>query len=49
MKTNDEMFDNFKKVTNKIKKGESAKNPHYETSFESEFSHFNRFIKYSNK
>jgi len=44
MKATDEMFDDFKKVANKIKKGKSPKNPHYEISFESE-KDFNRFIK----
>jgi len=44
MKSTDDMFSNFKKVANSIKKGKSAKAAHYEISFENK-KDFNRFIK----
>lgn len=44
MKTTDDLFEDFKSVATKIKKGKAPKSPHYEISFESE-KDFNRFLK----
>lgn len=44
MKSTDDMFADFKKMTGNIKSGKSPKSPHYEISFESK-KDFNRFIK----
>lgn len=44
MKTTDDMFDDFKSIATKIKKGKAPKRTHYEISFDSE-KDFNRFIK----
>lgn len=44
MKTTEEMFSNFKKITSQIKKGNVPKKTHYEISFETK-KDFNKFVK----
>lgn len=44
MKTTDELFDEFKKTANSVKKGKPKKGTHYEIAFEDE-KDFNRFLK----
>ena len=44
MKSTDDMFADFKKVANDIKKGKASKAAHYEISFENK-KDFNKFIK----
>lgn len=44
MKSTDGIFADFKREANKIKKGKSSKNAHYEISFEDK-KDFDRFVK----
>ena len=44
MKSTDEMFIDFVRTANRIKRGKSPKNTHYEISFENK-KDFNQFIK----
>lgn len=44
MKSTNDMFSDFKKVANKIKKGKPSKGAHYEISFEDK-KDFDRFVK----
>ena len=44
MKSTEEMFSDFKKAANRVKRGKSPKSTHYEISFENQRD-FNRFVR----
>ncbi len=44
MKSTNDMFSDFKKMANNIKKGKASKSAHYEISFENK-KDFNRFVR----